>query len=144
MPGHQHGSAGYAGRIWQHTRRLLEKHSSSSKFVNITPEAYEMKVNRLGRHAGLPDNWLKATGYKVTKVTEMYAEALIKGEGITPSGVSDMINLLTGHQVGSICERVYLRALVLRLPALMRRDPNLQSLGDLEMRQLASYLSRYF
>ena len=28
FPGHKHGSAGYAGRVWQHTRRLLQKHRS--------------------------------------------------------------------------------------------------------------------
>ena len=109
MPGDSHGEAGWALKRWLRLRTLIEPKHNSNLLVNWTTEAYQMFLMRSGGYAGLPCNWLKTTGYKVAKITEMFVAALILGKGISFGAVKDFVNIFTGHREGSMASRTYLR-----------------------------------
>ena len=120
MPGNQHGDAGFFCAVWMRLKTLLVVGDDTHLFVGKRTEAYQAFLMRTGGYAGLPSNWLKTTGYKVAKITEMYAEALILGEGIAPGGVPDFINCLTGHR--TFVHRTYIRDVLPRVRFMVEEE----------------------
>lgn len=139
MPGNNHGDAGWALRRWLRARLLIEPKRNSNLLVNWTTEAYQMFLMRSGGYAGLPCNWLKTTGYKVAKITEMFLEALMLGKGISFVGVKELVNIFTGHREGSMASRTYLRNPLHVTPQLIKSE-GITSVDQLEMRHYYSEL----